>query len=74
MMPNNPVWSSLAVTQLDATLCGRAPAEASWVARCRELAAVGIDGLAHPRSRLSSTEGLMTAHRYVAYLNQPQSS
>jgi hypothetical protein len=42
--------------------------------RCRELAAVGIDGLAHPRSRLLSTEGLMTALRYVAYLNQPQSS
>jgi hypothetical protein len=42
--------------------------------RCRELAAVGVDGLAHPRSRLLSTEGLMSALRYVAYLNQPQSS
>ena len=47
----------------------------TWLAtRCRELAAVGIDGLAHPRSRLLSTEGLATALRYVAYLNQPLSS
>jgi hypothetical protein len=45
----------------------------TWFAnRSAELAATGIDGLAHPRSRLLSTEGLMTALRYVANLNQPQ--
>jgi hypothetical protein len=45
----------------------------TWFAtRSRELAAAGVDGLAHPRSRLLSTEGLMTALRYVANLNQPQ--
>jgi hypothetical protein len=45
----------------------------TWFAtRCRDLAAVGIDGLAHPRSRLLSTDGLMTALRYVANLNQSQ--
>lgn len=42
--------------------------------RCGELATAGVDRLAHPRSRLLSTEGLMIALRYVAYLNQPQSS
>ncbi|TCO28090.1 hypothetical protein EV652_10672 [Kribbella steppae] len=47
----------------------------AWLAtRCRELAAEGVDGLVHPRSRLLSTDGLMTAVRYVAYLNQPQNS
>jgi hypothetical protein len=38
-------------------------------ARCRELAAAGVDGIAHPRSRLLSTKGLDTAIRYVAYIN-----
>ncbi|WP_133805969.1 XRE family transcriptional regulator [Kribbella caucasensis] len=43
----------------------------TWFAtRCRELAAVGVDGLAHPRSRLLSTKGLNTAIRYVAYLDR----
>ncbi|MFI7067062.1 hypothetical protein ACIBL3_39110 [Kribbella sp. NPDC050124] len=46
-----------------------------WFAgRCRELAAVGVDGLAHPRSRLLSNDGLMTALRYVANLNQSPNS
>jgi hypothetical protein len=45
----------------------------TWFAtRSAELAAAGIDGLAHPRSRLLSTEGLVTALRYVANINQPQ--
>ncbi|TCO37636.1 hypothetical protein EV646_12323 [Kribbella antiqua] len=38
-------------------------------ARCMELAAAGVDGIAHPRSRLLSTKGLDTAIRYVAYIN-----
>jgi hypothetical protein len=37
--------------------------------RCEELAAAGIDDIAHPRSRLLSTRGLNTAVRYVAYLD-----
>lgn len=37
--------------------------------RCEELAAVGVDDIAHPRSRLLSTQGLNTAIRYVAYIN-----
>jgi transcriptional regulator with XRE-family HTH domain len=45
----------------------------TWFAtRCREIGTAGVEGLAHPRSRLLSTEGLMTALRYVANLNQPQ--
>ncbi|MEV0792585.1 helix-turn-helix transcriptional regulator [Kribbella sp. NPDC050459] len=43
-----------------------------FAARCRELASAGVDGLAHPRSRLVSTDGLMAALRYVANVNQPQ--
>lgn len=35
--------------------------------RCQELALAGVDGIAHPRSRLLSTEGLNTAIRYVAH-------
>jgi transcriptional regulator with XRE-family HTH domain len=37
--------------------------------RCEELAAAGVDDIAHPRSRLLSTRGLNTAIRYVAYIN-----
>ncbi|WP_165956593.1 hypothetical protein [Kribbella antibiotica] len=37
--------------------------------RCVELAAVGVDDIAHPRSRLLSTRGLNTAIRYVAYID-----
>jgi transcriptional regulator with XRE-family HTH domain len=45
----------------------------TWFAtRCRELADAGVDGLAHPRSRLLSTEGLMDALRYVANFNHPK--
>jgi len=41
----------------------------SWFrGRCRELAASGVDGVAHPRSRLLSTKGLDAAIRYVAYV------
>jgi hypothetical protein len=38
--------------------------------RCEELALIGVDGIAHPRSRLLSTNGLNTAIRYVAYLDR----
>ena len=38
--------------------------------RCQELALLGVDGFAHPRSRLLSTSGLNTAIRYVAYLDR----
>jgi hypothetical protein len=38
--------------------------------RCQELAYGGVDGLAHPRSRLLSTEGLTRALQYVAYLDK----
>ena len=38
--------------------------------RCEELATVGVDDIAHPRSRLLSTQGLNTAIRYVAYINE----
>lgn len=37
--------------------------------RCEELAASGVDDIAHPRSRLLSTQGLNTAIRYVAYID-----
>jgi len=37
--------------------------------RCVELAAVGVDDIAHPSSRLLSTRGLNTAIRYVAYID-----
>ncbi|TCC08509.1 hypothetical protein [Kribbella soli] len=37
--------------------------------RCEGLATVGVDDIAHPRSRLLSTQGLNTAIRYVAYIN-----
>lgn len=36
---------------------------------CEELAAGGVDDIAHPRSRLLSTRGPNTAIRYVAYLD-----
>lgn len=45
----------------------------SWTwfsSRCLELAAAGVDGIVHPRSRLLSTDGLMIALRFVANLNQ----
>lgn len=45
-----------------------------FTTRCHELAAAGINGLSHPRSRLVSTDGLMMALRYVASLNQSQNS
>lgn len=37
--------------------------------RCTELAAAGVDDIAHPRGRLLSTRGLNTAIRYVAYID-----
>ncbi|MEV6273387.1 hypothetical protein AB0L64_39895 [Kribbella sp. NPDC051936] len=37
--------------------------------RCVQLATAGVDDIAHPRSRLLSTQGLNTAIRYVAYIN-----
>ncbi|WP_344162655.1 hypothetical protein [Kribbella yunnanensis] len=37
--------------------------------RCGELAATGVDDIAHPRSRLLSTRGLNTVIRYVAYID-----
>jgi hypothetical protein len=40
--------------------------------RCEELAAAGVDDIAHPRSRLLSTRGLNTAIRYVAYIDDLQ--
>jgi len=38
--------------------------------RCQALALVGVDGIAQPRSRLLSTDGLNTAIRYLAYLDR----
>lgn len=40
-----------------------------FVSRCRELATAGVDGLAHPRSRHLSTDGLTIALNYVAHLD-----
>ncbi|WP_405056862.1 hypothetical protein OG474_29500 [Kribbella sp. NBC_01505] len=37
--------------------------------RCAELAAVGVDDICHPRSRLLSTRGLNTAVSYVAHID-----
>ena len=37
--------------------------------RCTQLVAADVDDIAHPRSRLLSTQGLNTAIRYVAYIN-----
>ncbi|GAA0597361.1 hypothetical protein GCM10009534_34670 [Kribbella sandramycini] len=37
--------------------------------RCTELAAVGVDDICHPRSRLVSTRGLNTAISYIAHLD-----
>ncbi|MFI5734982.1 hypothetical protein ACIA49_33025 [Kribbella sp. NPDC051587] len=37
--------------------------------RCGELAAVGVDDICHPRSRLVSTRGLNTALGYVAHMD-----
>lgn len=46
----------------------------SWFRRrCRDLTYAGVDGIARPRSRLLSTEGLATAIRYVAYLDKTTS-
>ncbi|GAA3112966.1 hypothetical protein JOF29_002830 [Kribbella aluminosa] len=42
--------------------------------RCEELTTAGVDDLAHPRSRLLSTQGLNTAIRYVAYIDDLQRS
>ncbi|MEV0291146.1 hypothetical protein AB0H36_44045 [Kribbella sp. NPDC050820] len=37
--------------------------------RCEQLAASGVDDIAHPRSRLLSTRGLSAAVRFVAYVD-----
>lgn len=42
--------------------------------RCQELALSGVEGLARPRSRLLSTDGITTAIRYVAYLDKTSTS